>query len=171
MTTIEVNSLREYLEIHVMAREKFGLKTNMAYTCLEDFVLQHGTEFTEISPDQPVSGRARNRYQPRMLKGCFHNAYCAAVASRGRLRYAEGYADGSFMPVHHAWNIDPEGRVVDTTWCHGDSERLPGPGKAYMGLVFPIEYVRQIRTSDNCSIIDQWQRGWPLLQKEFGGFE
>lgn len=171
MATIEVNSLEEYLQVQVYAREKFGMKSNMAYLCLEDFVLQHGTLFNEISKDQPVWGQAGNRYRPRAMKGCFHNAYCAAVASRGRLRYAEGYAESRMFPVHHAWNIDPEGKVVDTTWCHDEESKLPTVGTSYMGLVFPIEYVRSMRTNQNCSIIDQWQKGWPLLQNRFTGFD
>ena len=169
METHEVTSLEGYLQIHVDLRKKHNLKSTLAYLCFEDFILQHGTLFTEISPDQPVVGR-RNRYRPRGLKACFHNAYCAAVASKGRLHYAEGYADGQFMPVHHAWNVDPEGRVVDTTWCYPQDERLPSVGTAYMGLVFPLDYVRETRTNDNCSIIDQWQKGWPLLQNKFEGF-
>lgn len=170
MATIEVNSLREYLEVHVMARKKFGIRSNMAYLCMEDFVLQHGTLFTEISRDQPSPDRINNRYRPRVMKGCFHNAYCAAVASRGRLMYAEGYAESKLFPVHHAWNLDPKGHVVDTTWCH-DDKYGPSVGTAYMGLVFPMEYVRSMRTPDNCSIIDQWQKGWPLLQNRFTGFD
>jgi hypothetical protein len=169
MATIEVTSLEQYLQIHVDLRKKHNLKTSLAYVCFEDFVLQHGELFTEISPHQPVAGRKGNRYRPRIMKACFQNAYCAAVASKGHLRYAEGYADGNIMPVHHAWNLDPEGRVVDTTWCHPDGAQMPTVGKAYMGLTFPIEYVRSMRTKDNCSIIDQWQKGWPLLQNRYEG--
>ena len=333
MTTIEVTSLEQYLQIHVDLREKHNLKSTLAYSCFEDFVLQHGTLFTEISPDQPKWGQ-RNRYRPRPMKACFHNAYCAAVASRGRLRYAEGYAEGGFMPVHHAWNLTedrrslvavmrapterifgevairaedgnvialrlpgkspvevavilpsdaefgpmgdtvaiymvdgqeleglftaaralpavhlddqlsvlaplstvslahvrtsgstiplpvlrrvlpevfaassaslepfagsalaatgtylvhpsesihaagtkpskwrvaPRWRVVDTTWWHEDRKLGPPVGTAYYGLIFPIEYVKAVRTKDNCSIIDQWQKGWPLLQNKFDG--
>ena len=168
MATHEATSLEQYLQIHVELRKTHNLRSTLAYLCFEDFILQHGTLFTEMSPDQPVVGQ-NNRYRPRTMKACFHNSYCAAVASKGRLRYAEGYAD-SIIPVHHAWNLDPEGLVVDTTWCH-DGEHLPKPGRSYMGLVFPIEYVRSARTRDNCSIIDQWQKGWPLLQNTFKGFE
>jgi hypothetical protein len=173
MATREVTSLEEYLQTHIHFRKVHNLRTGLAYLCLEDFVLQHGTLFTEISPDQPTYSEwilgQRMRYRPRTPRACFHNAYCTAVASRGRLRYAEGYADARVMPAHHAWTVDPAGRVVDTTWCH-DGDPLPGPGSAYLGLVFPIEYVREMRTTDNCSIIDQWQKGWPLLQNRFVGF-
>ena len=168
MATIEVTSLEQFLQAQVHLRETSKIKSPYAYVCMEDFVLQHGTAFTEISPDQPVFGHKGNRYRPRGLKGCFHNSYCAAVASRGHLRYVEGFAESSFFPVHHAWNIDAEDRVVDTTWCY-DSSRLPGVGGAYMGVIFPIEYVRKTRTPSNTSIIDQWEKGWPLLQQKFEG--
>ena len=167
MATIEVTSLEQFLQASVQIRETSKIKSPYAYVCLEDFVLQHGTAFTEISPDQPVAGRMHNRYRPRGLKACFHNSYCAAVASRGHLRYVEGYAESSFFPMHHAWNIDAEDRVVDTTWCYDSGG--PSVGGSYMGVIFPIEYVRETRTPNNTSVIDQWEKGHPLLRQKFEG--
>jgi hypothetical protein len=58
--------------------------------------------------------------------------------------------------VAHAWCIDPEGFVVDTTWDEGMD---------YFGVPFRIEYVRRIadaRKEDYC-LIDNKEMGFPLL--------
>lgn len=178
MTTIELADgtagLRQYLALNVDMRTKHKgmsmLDAGYAYVCMEDFVLKEGEIFMEFSPHQPKLGQ-KNRYRPRMPRQCFANAYKAALASKGRLRYVEGYAYGGFLPVLHAWNIDPDGKIVDTTWC-GDGEDLraftrPKPGSAYMGVIFPIEYVRSQRTPDNTSMIDAWERNWSLLRKPY----
>jgi hypothetical protein len=136
------------------------------YAGMEDFVLREGTAFTEFSPDQPTV-RGKNRYRPRIPKACFDNSYKAALASRGNLSYVEGYAFSKFMPVHHAWNIDRDGKIVDTTWCGNDEDlgafTRPSPGVAYLGVVFDLAYVRGMRTDENTCVIDQWQKSWPLL--------
>jgi hypothetical protein len=164
--------LRQYLEFSVEARHRFfkNQHENRPYVCMEDFVLQEGTMFVEFSPWQPTLG-GRNRYRPRMVQQCFDNAYKAALASRGRLRYVEGYAQSAFFPVSHAWNIDADDLIVDTTWCGGGEDlgafRRPEPGSAYMGVVFDLNYVRKTRTKGNTSMIDRWEEGWPLLQQKF----
>lgn len=162
--------LRQFLDFSVMARKRFSLKMDLFYICMEDFVLQEGVGFREVSPWQP-SERGTNRYRPRIPRQCFDNSYKAATASRGRLRYVEGYADGGIFPVPHAWNIDEEDRIVDTTWCGDGAERgvftRPTIGRAYIGVVIDLDYVRSMRTNDNTSMIDRWEEGWPLLQQKY----
>jgi hypothetical protein len=169
MNAEHIATLRQYLAIHVELREKHRdsmVHPDWLYAGMEDFVLKEGTVFREISPYQPLSRGERNRYKPRFIKHCFENSYRAAVASRGKLRYVEGFAHSQILPVHHAWNIDEKDRVVDTTWCGVEDDPLyrPPVGTAYIGCIFDLSFVRAMRTNDNTSVIDQWQKGWPVLK-------
>jgi len=117
---MDEDTIKHYLKIHVDLREKHASmnmrEAGYAYSCQEDFVLREGTLYTEMS---------ERVYKPGIPRYCFHNAYVAASRSRGKLRYCEGYALSSFMPVPHGWCIDPDGRVVDVTWCgDGSTERI-----------------------------------------------
>lgn len=170
MSEEHIAVVRNYLAVHVEVRMRNSMRDpGWCYWGMEDFVLQEGEVFREVSPHQPVVF-GKNRYRPRFPRHCFNNSYLAAVASRGNLRYVEGYAYSRFLPVHHAWNIDGEGRVVDTTWCAKEEDDLierPKVGTAYYGVIFPTEYVRSTRTKDNTSVIDQWEKRWPLLCTPF----
>src|ERR1035438_7217539 len=72
--------------------------------------------------------------------------------------YVEGYAINPWVarhPVAHAWCVDPEGFVVDTTWDEGVD---------YFGVPFRMEYVR--RRADarkDYGLIDNEEMGFPLL--------
>lgn len=161
MTTVTieegVQGVIDYLRFSVEGREKLGVKKpeGYHYLCIEDFVLQHGREFPILSPNA-------ERYQRRPLKACFDNSFQMVSRSRGRLRYVEGYAMGAFFPVHHAWAIDEQDRVIDRTW------RETGIG--YFGIIVPLDYVRSIRTFDNLCVLDRWQDNYPLLREPFEGF-
>lgn len=167
MTDIEIGSdvegLKNYLKIHVDMRSDPKFKMDMrnagyAYSCLESFVLQHGTPYEEISP-------IWSKYRPGVMKACFYNAFILSSRTRGRLAYCEGYAMNKFMPVHHAWNVDPEGRVVDVTW---NERTVVGQfGTAYLGIKFPLPYVRKTRTNQNGCMLDRWEEDWPLLKSPF----
>ena len=160
-------TIQNYLKVHVDLRTQHKSmdmrEAGYAYSCMEDFVLREGTLYTEMS---------ERVYKPGIPRYCFHNAYVAASRSRGKLRYCEGYALGSLMPVPHGWCIDPDGRVVDVTWC-GDGDTtdidsgryIPAPGNEYLGICFPIEYVRKIRkATTGAAVIDNWEQNWPLLR-------
>ena len=165
-----LREMQQFLDFCVQARKRLDLSGIGHYLCMEDFVMQEGTGYLKVSPDHPGEYK-RNRYRTRMPRQCFDNAYKAAVASRGKLRYVEGYAHGGFMPVHHAWNIDTEGRIVDTTWCGDGEDRgyftRPPLGSAYMGVVFDVPFVRNLRTDNNTCVIDRWDEGWPVLRQKY----
>lgn len=169
MNADHIANLRQYLAIHVEMRERHPsmVVPGFVYQGMEDFVLKEGKIFWEVSPDQPSRGK-KNRYKPRFMKACFDNSYKAAVASRGALRYIEGFAYNGFLPVHHAWNIDAQDRVIDTTWW-GDGGLYDNPpvGTAYMGVEFPISYVRSLRSDNNLCVIDQWEHNWPVLSTPY----
>jgi hypothetical protein len=75
---------------------------------------------------------------------------------RTGLQYAEGYAvTGSKNPVLHAWNVDAEGSVIDSTW--------EPVGSIYFGIIFPSSIVRRARTS----VLDDWESGWPMLRESW----
>lgn len=58
-------------------------------------------------------------------------------------------------PVAHAWCVDPEHFVVDTTWEEG---------KDYFGAPFRAEYVRRMAGARrDYPLIDSEEMGFPLL--------
>lgn len=67
---------------------------------------------------------------------CFENAALRALRDE-TLSYVEGYACTEVLPlpIHHAWLVDPQGRVLDPTW-----ESLG----SYLGLVFPTRSVLRL---------------------------
>lgn len=150
-----IDNLRDYLAWTVESRKKLIGKPDTPYSCMEDFVLQEGTVFDHWSPRV-------GKYKMGYMGHCFHNAYMLAVRSRGNLSYVEGYAQGTIVAMHHAWNVDADGGIVDTTW-YGRIDVAPSD---YMGVTFPIEHVREVRSRET-SVIDDWRAGWPLLQKKY----
>jgi len=89
---------------------------------------------------------------------CFDNAVGLALQSPRRYTYAEGYAINRLVaghPVVHAWCIDPEDFVVDTTWDNGSD---------YFGVAFRHDYVRRItRATGGYGLIGNEAMGFPLL--------
>ena len=75
---------------------------------------------------------------------------------RTGLQYAEGYAVvGSKIPVLHAWNVDAEGFVVDSTW--------EPVGSIYFGVILPLSVVRRAKAS----VLDDFESGWPVLRESW----
>jgi hypothetical protein len=136
------HGLRLYLE---QARDFAGkLPTECHYRNVCDFVLREG-RFFEPQP-RPDSITLRH------IGECFRNAFLTMM--RTGLQYAEGFATvGSKIPVLHAWNVDAEGSVIDSTW--------EPVGSAYFGVVFPPWIVEPTRTS----VLDDWESGWPVLRE------
>jgi hypothetical protein len=69
-------------------------------------------------------------------KTCYKNAF-QLVESNPEYTYVEGLAVPQFigMPFEHAWAVDAQGFVVDTTW---------EDGVEYFGIPFHTDFVRKI---------------------------
>ena len=117
-----------------------------------DFVLTHGRQYTpQPKPDEFKWMRTRD---------CFGNAWTLAERHT-ELTYVEGFAiSGMRMPMHHAWVVDAEGGVIDTTWRE--------PGTEYFGVPFPLIFVaKMIGTSGQTGIIDNAVDDWSLLRNGY----
>lgn len=123
---------------------------SFVYPTPEHLLIQHGRHW-DTSDEMSEAYRGLVRVVPQ---GCFDNAYRLARASRGVLRYVEGYAH-RMIPVHHAWCVDPDDRVVDLTWDPIGSE--------YFGVVFDLDTVARARTDRNVSVLQDWPHGFPAL--------
>jgi hypothetical protein len=136
--------LRTYLE---QARDFAGkLPTEYHYRNVYDFVLREGRYFEPRPRPDLIT--------LRHMGECFRNAFLTMMKTG--LQYAEGYAvTGSKHPVLHAWNVDAEGSVIDSTW-----EPL---GSAYFGIIFPLSIVRPAKAS----VLDDYESGWPVLRESW----
>lgn len=65
---------------------------------------------------------------------CFYNALMLAMENPD-YTYVEGYAY-YMIPIHHAWVVDTDGKVIDNTW----SDLSP----CYYGVPFKTEAVAEI---------------------------
>lgn len=138
--------LLRYMEQLVALRKSArSLRVGTAYSCSEDFVLQHGEFWTP----QPLP-EGRVRMPPKL---CFWNAR-SLQDSDSALRYVEGYA-ASIFAIHHAWCVDPEGRVIDPTWEEA--------GSAYLGVALTSDELADV--PPGIPALDDWERGWPILQQ------
>ena len=94
---------------------------------------------------------------------CFHNALMVGCVHR--LPIVEGFAwnDVTPIPIHHAWNLDSRGRVIDVTW----DERVQG--RAYMGVPFAARRLHDCTWHGDASVLDDWMRHWPVLAEPWPG--
>lgn len=115
------------------------------YASYEELVLDYGTLYTEARVE--VSGP---------IKECFTNAWHAAM-DNGWL-YVEGYAN-SIIPVAHAWCIDDEGVVVETTWEQAGSE--------YYGVALDPRWVGKVAAETGYWSVfgNDWMRKCVLLRE------
>ena len=129
-----------------------GLRSGAVYLNGMDLVLQHGREM-KLAEEQP-----EDLDTPR---ACFRNSYTAAAVDG--MRYCEGWAFAKGVPlaVHHAWNLNAAGEVVDVTWGAN--------GKAYFGVEFPIKQVADAMVNGSGSVLDDWMRRHPALQVPYTG--
>lgn len=82
------------------------------------YLLDHGKEFEVTS--------TTFSHKKGVQKECFRNAALLAMENR-ELRYVEGYATAVIrskgevltLPLPHAWVIDENNHVIDTTWKDG----------------------------------------------------
>jgi hypothetical protein len=130
-------------------RDRTPYRKALAYRGPHDFVLQHGER--HLVQRSPMMGA------PRV---CFGNAFAVSYSVGGR--YVEGYAIPLPFaePVHHAW-VQLDGRYFELTW--------PSPGLAYHGVEFRPERADDCTWNGDASVLDDFRRGWPLLQEPWQG--
>jgi hypothetical protein len=147
-----MNSIRDWLAWYV-ARGPSLSADRYAYRSVEDFVLRHGQSYKAQS--LPVA------YPIGFPKACYENS--AKLASYHDLAYVEGFAltKGGVQPTHHAWCIDGDNRVIDTTWRES--------GEEYFGVVLPLAVVLPVMFADKRGkgVLDDWPSQWPMLRKPF----
>ena len=123
------------------------------YRGAADFVLQHGQSFAvRPFPAKIPQGAPRH---------CFSNALLLAL-TKG-LRYVEGYATEPHvgLAVHHGWNIDSHGKLIDSTWLN--------QGLAYLGVEFSAERADDALWNGDASVLDDWHRQFPLFKQPWSG--
>jgi hypothetical protein len=137
-------SLADYLN---MMADSAPARPDFLYPSYESLVLKYGTLYTGGRLE--VSGR---------IKECYINAYYAARDNGWT--YVEGYAS-SIIPVGHAWCLDGDGVVVETTW--------PEVGSEYYGVPLRPEWVlaQAMKTKHWGVLPNDWMRDCVLLR---GGF-
>jgi hypothetical protein len=94
-----------------------------------------------LPPDIPAG-------EPR---SCFLNSWRLAM-KHPDLRYVEGYAHQGLTPVHHAWNVNRNNVVVDSTW---DEENAPLAHRAYLGVPMDIGEVSRAMLGRRGSVMLQ----------------
>lgn len=105
-------------------------RPELRYQSLEAMVAAEGVRLQ--------TGEATFRGPFGRPKFCFQNAAERAFGDP-RLTYCEGFA-ATVIATHHAWCIDADGLVVETTWKpHASGHR----GQGYIGIPFPTEFLRQ----------------------------
>ena len=99
------------------------------YASTEQLVLENG----QFDTPAPVPSGVPKGQQ----KLCFMNAFQLATSHPDKYTYVEGYAHPGFMPlpIHHAWVVDNQGKVIDNTW--------ETPGDAYFGVHMPLKFIMQ----------------------------
>lgn len=108
-------TLRQEAEAFKRLAELNGMRESRQGT-LQEAILKHG-EIYEL--DREASA-ARG---PGILKNCYENAAQASLWD-DEFTYVEGFASRPpfNMPIHHAWVINAEGKVLEVTWRDGGSD-------------------------------------------------
>jgi hypothetical protein len=141
---------RALLHVLVRTRDQWKEVPGLAYRGPADFLLQHGIFY-------PVPAHARMPQGAPLT--CYGNAL-AWAAVRG-WPYVEGVAiDRLKVPMAHAWNVE-NGELRDTTWMN--------TGLAYFGVEFCTERADDCAWNGDASVLNDGNRGWPLLRQHWAG--
>lgn len=129
-------------------------RTGYHYQSIYDFLLQHGKFF----PCQPWKSREWQKMPNRM---CFGNSIYKGTEHGWK--YAEGLclSDPPWAPVHHAFNVDDKGKVIDTTWRN--------TGLVYFGVIFSVGRADDASWNGDSCVLDDWHRGWPIFKEPWQG--
>lgn len=125
-------ALKLMLEAEARRKAGFGLRPGAAYFSSEQVLLEVGRRWRW----RPLARDLSRATRWGLERACFSNALLAAMLHPD-LRYVEGFAYAGAFPIHHAWNVDPAGVVVDFTWREDQLD--PRQGRAYLGVVVPVE--------------------------------
>lgn len=120
MTDAQTNIV-QHLQFLRTAHQSCSIPDSWCYKGPADLLLREAEWYPE--------GKVK-RWWRSEARACFRNA--ALFALEHRLPYIEGYAM-SIIPVHHAWCLDHDGRVIEVTW-----KEL---GSAYFGVRFQPKLV------------------------------
>ena len=125
-----MSDTRKFLEFERDAWRKLGL----ARAAFIDFLLEHGRDY----PTGPQTYAGRR--DP--AKRCFMNATLLALGDDS-LTYVEGRVSVCGLAIEHAWCVDADGIVIDTTLApsptDGTRDRITG----YFGIPFQTDYLRK----------------------------
>lgn len=172
--TKQKTNWREYFEKFL--KERIALRREIGNTRLSDidaaniFYTHFYCGIEHLVFDAGTYYRPRRlpeRFRSRQLGQCYQNAYLVAKQNRD-IRYVEGFAtigDGH-MPTEHAWNLDKDNRVVDTTWekLWGDKNEPDNP-KGYYGIVIPTDILTMIISIKHYyGVIDDAENHYPFLK-------
>jgi hypothetical protein len=138
--------LQELQMIAAMRRDY--MPPHYVYSCIEDFLLHHGTFFTPHPLQLPL--------KPMRLGQCFENAYRLASRAPNAYHYVEGLAL-SIVSTPHAWVIDRQGTVIDPTWTDGML------GTSYCGVELSLDVVRESRRHGSLTVLADLRRRHPAL--------
>jgi hypothetical protein len=115
-------------------------------------LVRYGREFPVIAP-RPGWLRMGEK------RNCFNTATAYAV-TRNNIFYVEGYAlePELLIPVQHAWPVDTNGQVIDTTYDDATDH-------VYFGIAFKRDFVIDMLAKNNRQA--GWLVNWHLLRRQF----
>jgi hypothetical protein len=157
ITMSDSELLRDQFRSHLakqrdLLSERLKNPSQFHYLGIPDFLLREG-QFFEPRPLPAHIGYLE-------FKHCYMNTFRTALEEN--FVYVEGYAvsNSNDTPTLHAWNLDADGFVVDTTWNPH--------GRVYLGVVFPLAVVPR-KSGKQYPVIDDWEHGYPVLRKAWDG--
>lgn len=145
-----------------------GLQRGFSYSCVEDWLLQHGTEMsppaTRTPGDLSRLQSLRKQIRPQ-IKQCFANCQGAVLSLDEGVTYCEGYVS-SVIPIFHAW-LMVDGELWDPTL----ELVLGNAPTVYFGSAFPLNIVRStiLARETYGPLLDNWEQRWPLLRQPWTG--
>lgn len=171
-----MTTLRTFLE----QASQFHIGRNIPVWSMEEFVLKFGKEFVSApltDDEERIVCEAAAR-QTFSQKQCFSNSQMLVLADRTeQLRYSEGFVF-FVIPIHHGW-ATINNKIVDVTLRIKPAQRKTGklkdrnlgefkPPLAYFGVQIVKEEICKymVQTGMAGSLIDDWERGFPLRKKE-----
>lgn len=140
--------IEEYLNFILAGKKHLGI-TGKPYCGVEDFLLKHGKWMDPAPLDT-------TRYRRGAPKACFGNAVLLAAVHG--IRYVEG-----LIPVHHAWNLDLQDRMIDNTW---DGRVTP---VAYLGVEFSVGRAMTAIWDDDGCVLDNPHDRFRIFRTEWKG--